>query len=198
MDMGRRALERTKSAYKLALCGAPGAGKSTTSGLLIEELAACGIPSLVLKLAEPLYQVQRLIYTFVGRSLPEPYRQDGELLNFLGSYLRRLRSDFLTEDFAARVRTMTAEQPGTALICDDLRAPDVAAVTGLGFQTVLIAAPDEVRRARRRTRGDLSEGSESHATEVPIMIEPDHILPNDGDLALLRERVSVLLKEVRP
>ncbi|WP_392958117.1 hypothetical protein [Streptomyces sp. LN245] len=64
-----------------------------------------------------------------GRPLLDGAAQDDPLLNDLGTHLRRINSDALTGAFAQRVRQAGQNSPSAVLVCDDLRAPDVAAVT---------------------------------------------------------------------
>ncbi|MFJ3881557.1 hypothetical protein ACIPW5_29415 [Streptomyces sp. NPDC090077] len=153
---------------KIALYGLPGAGKSTAAKVLTQELSSKGIDVARLRLAEPLYEAQRAVYAMAGRPLADENQQDGRLLNLLGTEMRRINLEALTGPFTYRVRQAEAESPKTVLLCDDLRAPDVATVTLLGFRLVEISAPAALRRSRRQARGDLSAGDESHPTEAPL------------------------------
>jgi len=181
---------------KVALYGRPGAGKSTFAGLLAQELALAGADVLTLKLGAPLYELQAVVHAMAGRPLLDRGEQDGQLLNALGTHLRRINPGALTEAFTRRVRQAEDTRPDAVLVCDDLRAPDVEAVTGLGFVLVEVTAPDAVRLARKRERADLSAGDEHHPTEAPVGAEPWRRVDNTGRLDGLRERAAELAGEV--
>lgn len=153
---------------RIALYGRPGAGKSTFAGLLAQEVEAAGAGVVRLRLGAPLYELQAVVHAVAGRPLLDGGVQDGLLLNALGEHLRRINPHALTDAFARRVRQAELGRPGAVLLCDDMRAPDVEAVAGLGFVLVEVTAPDPVRRRRKHARGDLSAGDEGHSTEAPV------------------------------
>ncbi|MGW2984148.1 AAA family ATPase [Streptomyces goshikiensis] len=181
---------------KIALYGLPGAGKSTLARLLTEEVVAAGSEVVQLKLAQPLYEAQSVIYELAGRPLTDRNQQDGRLLNLLGTELRRINQDALTDAFTARARQAERKNPGALLVCDDLRAPDVSAVAGLGFVLVEISAPEEARRTRKASRRDLSAGDERHPTEAPLDASPWRRVENAGSLDDLRAQAAVLAGEL--
>ncbi|MGR6998865.1 hypothetical protein ACU686_13180 [Yinghuangia aomiensis] len=181
---------------RIALYGRPGAGKSTFAGLLEQEVRATGADVVRLRLGAPLYELQAVVHTVAGQPLLDGCAQDGLLLNALGEHLRRVNPHALTEIFARRVRQAEAGRPGAVLLCDDMRAPDVEAVAGLGFVLVEVAASDPVRRRRKQARGDLSAGDEHHATEAPVEAEPWRRVDNAGTVDDLRRCAAALVKEV--
>ncbi|MGW2612977.1 hypothetical protein ACWC4A_53350, partial [Streptomyces mirabilis] len=130
------------------------------------------------------------------RPLLDGSEQDGQLLNVLGSQLRRINPAALTETFARRVRQAEQTRPRAVLVCDDLRAPDVEAVSGLGFVLVEVTAPDAVRLARKHARSDLSAGDEHHPTEAPVTAAPWRRVENTGGLDGLRRQAAGLAGEV--
>ncbi|GAA0270239.1 hypothetical protein GCM10010302_04750 [Streptomyces polychromogenes] len=184
--------------HKIALYGLPGAGKSTAARVLTEDLASEGIKVARFRLAEPLYQAQRVIYALADRPLADESQQDGRLLNMLGTEMRRINPAALTGPFVFRVRQAEKENSHAVLLCDDLRAPDVETVINLGFRLVEISAPAALRGARRQARGDLATGDENHPTEAPLTVEPWRRIDNAGDLFEFRTRVGLLVKELRP
>lgn len=180
---------------RLALFGASGAGKSTTSGLLLQAFERAQVTARVEKLAEPLYEVQRHVYELCGKKMAGPYEQDGVLLAALADNFRRIEPRSLTGHFAARVER--AELLGVqVVVCDDMREPDVPELIGLGFRTVHITAPDELRIARRAGRGDLSAVSDSHSAEREVLLEPDIAVRNDGGLDGLALQVDAVVERV--
>ncbi|MFG2563064.1 hypothetical protein [Streptomyces sp. NPDC048496] len=180
---------------KFALYGSPGAGKSTLGGLLAQQFQGLGTPVTVVKVGAPLYELQAVVYAMAGRPMLAGGRQDGQLLNTLGGHMRRINPGALTDAFASRVAQAEREMPQAVLICDDLRAPDVGAVTALGFDLVQVCAPDELRRARKGGRGDLSPGAEDHPTEAPVTAVPRWRVDNDGTLQELATCAAKLVLE---
>ena len=178
---------------RLARYGLPGAGKSTFAHHLTKQLEGAGVPSAVVKIGAPLYELQALIYTVAGRPLLEPAAQDGLLLADLAGHLRGIYPTSLSDLFAAKVAAAPAE---TVLVCDDMRVPDVDAVTGLGFLLVEIAAPDPLRRQRKQGRADLSPGDEQRPNEAPVHARPWRRVDNAGSLDQLRAEAARIAAEV--
>ncbi|MEV8479374.1 ATP-binding protein [Streptomyces sp. NPDC051173] len=181
---------------KVALHGLPGVGKTTFKNLLAQEVSRAGAEVLTLKLAAPLYEIQSVVYAVAGRPLLDGHEQDGQLLNFLGSHLRQINPHALTEAFSRRVRHAEQIKPSAVLLCDDLRALDAKAVTRLGFSLVEVTAPEELRRARKQARADLTPGDERHPTEAPLEATPWRRVENRGSLEGLREQAAQLAGEL--
>ena len=181
---------------RLAFFGRPGAGKSTAARLVEEHCADANIAFRRVRLAEPLYDGQRAIYELAGGSLPDFYSQDGELLNFLGSHLRKINPSVLLDRFAQTVEALQAELNGrrALLVCDDMREPDAEFVRGLNFTLVQISARDELCLSRRQQRGDVSLGAENHVTEQGIdRIQADIEIENETSIEDFRERLAALI-----
>lgn len=181
---------------RFALYGRPGAGKSTFAGLLAHEFELAKKRVLHLRLGEPLYELQAIVYAVARRPMVRDSDQDGELLNFLGLHLRHINPDALTAAFAQRVKRAEELHPSAVLLCDDLRAPDVDAVTRLGFRLVEIVAPEQRRLIRKKARADLFAGSERHPTEASIEAVPWRRVDNAGSVDDLRNRATELVREV--
>jgi len=178
---------------RIALHGIPGAGKSTLARLLLEEFGRIGRQAVVVRLAEPLYQLQSLVYRLAGSPLPDPAVQDGLLLADLAGHLRRINPDALTADFRRRVERLADTAPEAVMVCDDLRVPDINCVRDLGFTLVRVDADPELRRARRAQRGDLTCREERGM--VPAAVS-DVVVRNDGSLAELRAAAQALVGRV--
>lgn len=180
---------------RVALFGLPGAGKSTSAGLLREVLAETGRDVAVVKTAAPLYDVQAAFYQRIGSSL-EAGQQDGALLNFLGGHFRRAAPGFLLADFAERWGNAVLGGADT-ILCDDARPIDLAGLSDQGFQVVRITAPDGLRRERKSGRGDRTTGRDDHPTEAGgESVVADFELDNSGTLDELRARVVALAKDL--
>ncbi|SBT41790.1 cytidine deaminase [Micromonospora auratinigra] len=180
---------------RVALFGLPGAGKSTSAGLLREALTSMGRRVAVVKTAAPLYDVQSAFYERVGLTLADG-QQDGALLNFLGSHFRRAAPDFLLADFDRRWRAAVLGGADTVL-CDDARPVDLPGLAGQGFRIVRVTAPDELRRARKSGRGDRIAGRDDHPTEAGgESVRAHHEVDNSASWDALRDRIDVLAKDL--
>lgn len=178
---------------RLALFGQPGSGKSTTSALLAAELARVGMVAHILKLAQPLYDLQEALYNAAGRPLQDTSVQDAQVLSFLGSKIRQINADALTDDFARRVAALEARDPSAAVVCDDMRKVDAPALRRLGFRFVKVATGTDMARARLSARGDLTYATDE-AFEATAGIPQDVRIVNDGTVAALRRAVAELVR----
>jgi dephospho-CoA kinase len=185
---------------KIALFGVPGAGKSTSARLLN---AICDDQQIVfrrLRLAEPLYQCQDAIYRIAGRPLDDQDVQDGELLNFLGSHLRKINRSVLTDAFAKQLYALLnsldqSDQDRVLVVCDDMRATEAAFLRTEGFVLVRIDAPSKVRRRRLASRGDRTLGAEDHPTEAGVdAVRADATIHNDNTMAELRDQLKSIIR----
>jgi dephospho-CoA kinase len=188
-----------KRILKIALFGTPGAGKSTTS-LLIEDYCRSAAYSFHrIKLADPLYEIQSYIYGVARRPLADFYDQDGELLTFLGGYLRKLNPAVLLDRFAERLAAVEAELPDipegqNVVVCDDMRRPDAEYLRERGFVFICISASEEQCKKRRLMRGDRSLSSLQHPVERGLdEIVRDATIVNEGTFDDLRQQVASLL-----
>ena len=172
---------------QLCLIAPSGSGKSTAAKFLIEHLAARGLTAGIYKLAEPLYEIQSVIYRKAGREI-DFYQQDQVLLEEIATALRRIHPESLVRNFLRRIDQADHD----VVINDDLRdtATDYPLLKARGFRFVKVAASAAVRLERLRTRRDLSTITES-ALDKPIEgIEADWHLDNESDdLEMFRRSV---------
>ncbi len=186
-------------ALRVALFGLPGAGKSTSAGVLRHLLAERGHQVAVVKIAAPLYDVQEAFYRRACAPLDDG-QQDGQLLNFLGSHFRAAAPGFLITDFGQRCSGALLGGADT-IICDDARPADLEGLRAQGFALVRIWAPDALRRERKAGRGDRRAGDDNHPSELGLdAVIPDFEIRNADDLAGLHAQVldlEVRLAELR-
>lgn len=139
---------------RVALVGFTGTGKTTIATCLLQELHRRGQPAQVVKLAAPLYRIQRAYYAEAGVHLA-PGQQDQELLVEIAARLRSITPHALLNQLLA---TLADTPPGTSIINDDLRVadPDGAGLSAAGFCLIRLECPDHIRRIRVAERGDQS------------------------------------------
>lgn len=167
---------------RLFLFGRRGSGKSTVARFLAE---CTGVR--IYKLSEPLYRVARDVFGMKDR--------DRRLLQVLGDKFREVDPDCLL-----RCLSLALYRDGPqAAVVEDVRLPREADwLRRMGFQGVLVRAPEPVRLARLAERGeDVGAEEEGHATEAGVdAVVPDYVLDNAGTLKDLRNAVRALVGEI--
>ncbi|HEX8742814.1 MAG TPA: hypothetical protein VF712_06755 [Thermoleophilaceae bacterium] len=177
------------AALRLSVVGLTGSGKSTTTELLKRSLARRGLSVSVVKLADPLYRLQRAVYETAGVAI-RPGDQDQVLMEALATQLRRISPTALVDDFMRRLEGTAAD----VVLNDDLRDTfvDYPALRAAGFRVVRVTAPEDVRLDRLGQRADLTVVANSATTAHIDEIEPDAVIVNDSgqeELAAAVERV---------
>lgn len=163
---------------RICLFGLTGSGKSTLARLCVNAITKADRSGAVLKLAEPLYRLQREFYAVAARPI-DPYRQDQLLLESIATHLRRISPTSLADDFRRRLALLDVD----VVINEDLRDPyiDYPALRELGFTFIRVQVDEEVRRKRLANRLDLSTVTDSATTRGLDLITPDLVLDNSGD-----------------
>ncbi len=148
---------------KLGLLGGAGVGKDTFVQIVRTHFSHLNIQ--LIRLADPLYAVQKYVYEACGKE-KEEHIQDGELLNFLGSHMRKINPDVLKEPFERAVKEIVSSMD--LVICSDVRPKDVGFVREQGFHIVHISTDPKIALQRREKRGDLTLGCSLHSTEMGV------------------------------
>lgn len=166
-----------------------GSGKSTMARLLRRGFEAGGLRVEVIKLAKPLYLLQRELYRYAGREI-DLYVQDQPLLENIAVQLRRLSPSALVDDLLRRVDASDAD----VIVNDDLRDPrvDWPGMRRAGFQAIGIRVDERLRRERLSQRHDLASIADSTTTNDLALIRPDIVVDNNGslrDLELVAEEI---------
>ncbi|OUM08534.1 dephospho-CoA kinase [Pseudomonas syringae] len=177
------------SQVRLALVAPSGSGKSTTAQLLRTYFEGEGLTVEVIKLAQPLYDLQQAFYQHAGVALL-PGMQNQCLLEGIARDLRTLNSHSLVASFARRLTQSTAQ----VVINDDLRddAIDWPYLRTEGFQVVKILVDHALRQSRLGQRGDVSVVENSALDLQTHRIKADYVLPNNSSLDQLEQRVAVV------
>jgi len=178
---------------RICVFGPSGSGKSTFAGMVEQFCVGNGMECRRVKLADPLYRLQRAAYHLAGVEIG-PDAQDQVLMRLLAEQLRRINPRVLADDFARRVSTVA---PGVVVVNDDLRDPqiDYPTVRALGFTLVRVVCSPQNRRLRLASRADLTVDTTESAEAGLDVIEPDLVVTNDGSIADLKAQVGAVLKE---
>nr|WP_311138718.1 dephospho-CoA kinase [Pseudomonas amygdali] len=166
-----------------------GSGKSTTAQLLREHFEEAGLSVEVIKLAQPLYELQGMFYEQAGVELASG-SQNQRLLECIARELRVLDGQSLVKNFARRLLQSRAQ----VVINDDLRddTVDWPYLYEQGFQVIKVLADSSLRQLRLGLRGDISVVENSALDLQMRRIDADYVLPNSGSLAQLKQRVAVV------
>lgn len=175
---------------RLALVAPSGSGKSTTAALLKKRFKQAGKRVDIIKLASPLYALQRAFYDQACRLLPED-AQDQRLLERIATELRHLDAECLVKNFMQRLEQSSAD----VVINDDLRDDliDWPHLRRSHFNVVKIVTDSVVRAERLGRRGDLSVVEKSPLDLQMQRIRADYALPNNGALEALSGRIDSLV-----
>ncbi|MFD6279794.1 hypothetical protein ACFWFI_30155 [Streptomyces sp. NPDC060209] len=156
----------------------------------------------IITLAEPLYRAQAAVYESAGRPLQTAERrQDGALLNFLGSHMRKINPHVLEEHFLSETARIDAACENSTrrqvVICSDARPADLPYLRRGDFHPVVITVDEEVAHKRKEARGDLTLGDSAHSTENGLeRIHPSTPVDNSGTLQEFATAVTALLDSV--
>ncbi|WP_455352001.1 hypothetical protein [Streptomyces sp. SYSU K217416] len=183
---------------RIALLGLPGAGKSTFVELARKWAVENGAVMHTVTLADPLYRAQSAVYEIAGKPLDGERKQDGVLLNFLGSHMRLINPRVLEQHFRLEMERIDEESPCQQLvICSDARPADVGYLRKSGFSTVLITVDECVALERRKARGDISLGNAGHVTEIGLKHTDVAVrMDNSGSMEEFSLAVASLLDSV--
>jgi cytidine deaminase len=174
---------------KLGLLGTTGVGKDTCVNIIKNHFPQLAIS--IVRLADPLYEAQEAIYK-ICKTPKDFHSQDGELLNFLGSHMRKINPEVLKQSFLERM--LNIDTNAHCIICPDVRALDVPFVRNAGFTIIHIDTDPIIALERRKIRGDVSLGKTNHATEKGICsMLYDHHLTNNGSISTYEENVKSLI-----
>lgn len=179
---------------KIVIYGLAGSGKSTSAGLVQKFFAQKKLDVTVIKLAQPLYELQEQFYKKAGIEISF-YNQDQILLESIANHLRRISSSSLVDNFKARIKRTKAD----VIINDDLRDPhvDYPVLKEEGFIFIRIKCKENFRRERLKQRGDKSTVINSKSTAEIDLIKPDYVVNNDTtNIDDLRKKIFSILEGI--
>lgn len=153
-------------------------GKTTATEIIKKHFNSENI-----KIAKPLYELQKHFYQFIDRDIKD--KQDGELLQFLGQKIRKENPRFLLERFFGEVNN--SQNP--IIINDDCRPLDYAFLKEMGFIFIKI-------NGFRRDRQDHIEINLKNTLEWQEEIKCDYELDNYSTLLDYEKNILNLMKEI--
>lgn len=168
-----------RSQIKIALIAPSGYGKSTAIKILKRHYEIHNI-----KIATPLYSLQSIFYSFIGRDLNE--EQDGELLQFLGVKIRKENASFLLRNFRERLEGVDSP----IITNDDCRPYDYEFLKKEGFIFIKI-------NGHKRVREDHTPVDVKSKLEWQEDPDCDYVLENISSLEEYEKNILKLIKEVK-
>lgn len=164
----------------IAFTGKMGSGKTTCAELLAKKFGEAHL----LKLAQPLYDMQKAVYEIAG--LPQPKVKDRRLLQYLGTEWGRDKDPELwVNAWRHKVTEIKRQGHGVPIIVDDVRFDNEArAIKDMGGLVVQISCVED----SVLTRIPNTMSGTTHASENGVSPEYwDLIVFNNGSLAELEK-----------
>jgi cytidine deaminase len=177
---------------KIALTGNTGVGKDT----FIQNLSKLKFVQNFkeIKLSSPFYVVQELVYKICGVE-KDYFIQDGELLNFLGSHMRKINPNVLKLYFLEQLKQIN---PGYSLVvCSDARPADLDFLREEKFLIIQILSDKKLSLERRILRGDISLSNFDDVTEKKDKeLLADYQIVNNGTLNEYENNIYKLIGNI--
>lgn len=183
----------------ISFFGPSTAGKSTCYTFAKERLEQLNYFPVRLDVALPLRQIQKEAYEVFqiedpGKpDLPENFRQDGKLLEFLAEHFQNFLGSAFTYKFSRIVDSTKAyislQKTPLAVINTDCRNNCYDTLKGLGFTFIRVQTSEAVMQQRKSLRGDATPYSDSSAVEAFDRIQAKYQINNDKGLASLATNV---------
>ena len=179
------------SAVIIGLCGGMGVGKSTA----FESVQFLyGKNAVLVKFAQPLYDMQEFIYRRISSvyQRPEGFKKDRKLLQLLGTeWGRDMISPSIWIDLWKN-ELVRIRESGKIAVCDDVRFPnEILALKELCGYLVMVKSDKVLARV-----GD-QLGIGGHTSEKPLDENAmDAIITNNGTKKEFHEKILNLLKDL--
>lgn len=163
---------------KFAIYGLSGSGKSSTGKIIKDYFEAKNMKTEFIKLAYPLYQIQKIFYYKAGKKI-DFYDQDQVLLEIIAENLRRISKTALVDDFMSRLKVSTAN----VVINDDIRDynNDYPILKKENFIFLKIYCREDLRIERIKQRKDISTKINSETTRDIDKFESDWIIDSSAN-----------------
>ena len=169
-----------KEILKLSFIAPTGYGKSTAVKIICDKFEG----AVNIKLAAPLYRLQKYFYRFIGVVLTG--EQDGELLQFLGCKIQKEAPDFLAQTFYRSF--CKASQFANIITNDDCRPHNYQFLKNLGFKFVRI-------QGLQWNRNDHTKVDQGHLVEKGIEnLQCNYFLDNFSSLEEYKSNVLLMME----
>lgn len=178
----------------IGLSGTMGVGKSTAVEVL--RGSAEGRPVFNVKFAQPLYDIQEMVYDRISPVFKRPpeFVKDRKLLQWLGTEWGRdsISKTLWVDLWKARTTQILGQSPGAVVVCDDVRFDNEAdAIHHMGGQVILLTG----KRTADRAAGGV--GIQGHSSEAGIAAHlVDMSVANDGTLDAFKAKLCALYRDV--
>jgi hypothetical protein len=169
---------------RICLYGPTGSGKTTLARQLVKHHGA-----ELIKIAEPLYQLQDSIYGMIGKKIKG---RDGELLQFLGHKIEKELPQWLALQFIRKVNCSSCP----IIVNDDCRLNSYPVLRNHGFVFIHVQTSTEQREVRRRDDHIAIDPAHSVERGFEGFIS-DYTLSNDGMLGDTFAKLVSLLFRLR-
>lgn len=166
---------------KICFIAPSGFGKSTAVAILKKHYAIQNI-----KIAAPLYEIQSYFYNLI--KTPLKGEQDGEILQFFGSKIRKENPTFLLDTFEEKVNN--AADSFDFITNDDCRPLDFEKVKEMGFILVGI-------NGYKRERQDHSPLNTKDKNEWLEMIKCDYYVDNFDTMEIYENNLLALIDKIK-
>lgn len=164
---------------KICFLAPSGYGKSTAIEILKKHYDITNI-----KLAEPLYQMQKEFYLHLGVDIRD--RQDGELLQFYGKKVRKENSEYLLNVFKEKL-----DKCETSIITnDDCRPDDYKFLKDNGFIFI------KINGYKRDRSDDKTIANSKDKLEWQCDIPYDYEINNDSSLENFEKNLIQLMNKI--
>lgn len=177
----------------IGFSGGYGVGKSTAIQLL-KEAVSYGTPFRLVKFAQPLYDIQEMVYNRISSVYERPadFKKDRTLLQWLGTDWGR---GTISESLWIDIWRAEAKQRlglNAMVVCDDCRFDNEAeAIHELGGIVIRITRDDGAKHAEGGT------GIQNHASEAGLRAcNIDYTIANNGSLEDFKNSLSKLYKQL--
>lgn len=176
----------------IAFTGKMGVGKSTAIETLNKYLQPTSDPHplVLIKFAQPLYDIQEYVYERIGKPVPKP--KDRKLLQWLGTEWGREThgANLWVDIWKENVEVLRQHTENLTVVCDDCRFDNEAqAVRELGGQIVHIMSSKNAER--------IDTTGNQHKSEAGIDIcYVDYFIENDGSIEQYRRNLHNLFHKL--
>lgn len=140
------------------------AGKTS----LTEKLRQVYPTSFYIKFAKPLYEIQDLVYTYLGKYGVEYCEKDGPLLQQIGEHFRKKNKDIWCNIAKKQIEEFLSTNKEVCVINDDQRHEnefDIFSNFNYPVARIRLECPEEVRKHRG---GTLWRPDTTHPSEVGL------------------------------